>query len=119
MTHLKISQYLKFSTRYFSTTTELFGARYYNPKISITINKNVRVNMERIANSEILKEKKEEMRKGPKSIPKNPILYDTRKTKVFNRQFMENIGQVMSSIPELIGHGISITKVRYYNIWVS
>ena len=112
MAHLKISHYLKCSTRNFSTTSQIFGSRYYNPKISVTVNKNVRVNMERIAYSEVMRERKESMRKGPRSTPKNPILYDTRKTKVFNRQFMENIGQVMSSIPELIGHGISITKVR-------
>jgi len=68
--------------------------------------------MERIANQEIVKERKEALRKGPRSTPKFPILYDTRKTKVFNRQFMENIGQVMCSIPELIGHGICITKVN-------
>ena len=54
---------------------------------------------------------KREKRLGRKSIIKNPLIDDTRKTKTFNWKFQENVGNVMAEMPELIGHGIAITRV--------
>ena len=55
---------------------------------------------------------KREKRLGSKPKIKNPLLDDTRKTKTFNLKFQENIGNVMADIPQLLGHGIAITRVN-------
>ena len=89
----------------------LQGSRYYNPKISLTMMKNATKNLERSLQYEIERQKKELARRGPRTVAKNPTLYDNRRTKVFNRQFQENIGFVMSSISELLGKGLTVTKV--------
>ena len=99
--------------RSFSTFHPLLASRYYNAKIAITQKKNTVQSMDRLVKSEFQKRAREE-NKGPKSTPKNPVLYDTNKTRVFNRQFMENIGQALAGIPEFLGHGISITNVRHH-----
>ena len=96
--------------RSFSTFHPLLASRYYNAKIAITQKKNTVQGMDRLVKSEFQKRAREE-NKGPKSTPKNPVLYDTNKTRVFNRQFMENIGQALAGIPDFLGHGISITNV--------
>ena len=97
--------------RSFFTVQVLNGSRYYNPRIAFNQTKNVVRNMDRLVRQEVRKRDKEEGRKESPNNPKNPVLYDTNKTRLFNRQFMENIGSVMAAIPELVGHGISITKV--------
>ena len=66
--------------------------------------------MEKFVAEEIEKQEKA-AKKGPSSSPKDPIIYDNNRTQIFNRQFMENIGQVMAEIPQLRGHGLCITKV--------
>jgi len=70
--------------------------------------------------------KRRERAQGPRSVPKNPLLQDTNKTQLFNRQFLENIGQVLLGFPEILGRGISITRVsvrpdfsEVYVFWVS
>ena len=72
--------------------------------------KNQTQNLNRLMEEEIQRQQKEAKR-GPKSSPKDPIIHDSNRTKLFNSQFMENIGQAMSNIPEVLGHGICITKV--------
>ena len=74
--------------------------------------KNATKNLDRSLQYELERQKKEQLRRGPRTQAKNPILYDNRRTIVFNRQFQENIGFVMSSIPDLLGKGISVTKVN-------
>jgi len=98
--------------RSFFTVQVLNGSRYYNPRIALNQTKNVVRNMDRLVRQEVRKRDKEEGRKESPNNPKNPVLYDTNKTRLFNRQFMENIGSVMAAIPELVGRGISITKVN-------
>ena len=102
------------NVRTFSTIHPLFGSRFYNGKIALTMKKGTMRGMDRLIRQEFQKQSKEE-NKGPKSTPKNPVMYDTNKTRVFNRQFMENIGQALAGIPEFLGHGISITKVSLSN----
>ena len=99
------------NVRSFSTIHPLFASRFYNGKVALTQKKGTVRGMDRLVRQEFQKKAREENR-GPKSTPKNPIMYDTNKTRVFNRQFMENIGQALASIPEFLGHGISITKVN-------
>jgi len=99
------------NVRSFSTIRPLFGSRFYNGKIALTQKKGTMRGMDRLIRQEFQKQSKEE-NKGPKSTPKHPVMYDTNKTRVFNRQFMENIGQALAGIPEFLGHGISITKVN-------
>lgn len=67
--------------------------------------------MEKFVAEEIEKQEKA-AKKGPSSSPKDPIIYDNNRTQIFNRQFMENIGQVMAEIPQLRGHGLCITKAN-------
>ena len=98
------------TVRSFSTVQPLCGSRFYNAKIALTQKKNTMKGMDKLLRQEFQKESREEKR-GPKSVPKNPVMYDTNRTRVFNRQFMENIGQALAGIPEFLGHGISITKV--------
>ena len=74
--------------------------------------KNAKKNINRSIQYELERQRKEQQRRGPRTSAINPILYDTRRTKVFNRQFLENIGFVMASIPQLLGKGVSITKVN-------
>ena len=114
------------SLRYFHTASVRHGSRFYNPKISQTVMKNATKNLERSLQYELERQRKEQLRRGPRTMAKNPILYDNRRTKVFNRQFQENIGFVMSSIPDLLGKGISVTRVNVTNdfsevrvFWVS
>jgi len=96
-----------------STATQiLYSSRFYNPKIATTMIKNQSKHMQNFMIEEIAKQHKESRRKGPKTVAKDPVLFDNNRTKVFNRQFKENIGDVMARIPELIGHGINITKVN-------
>jgi len=94
----------------FSTSITLLG-RFHNPKISMTMLKNQNKNMEKFVAEEIEKQEKA-AKKGPSSSPKDPIIYDNNRTQIFNRQFMENIGQVMAEIPQLRGHGLCITKAN-------
>ena len=96
--------------RSLSTVQPLCASRYYNAKIALTQKKGTMRGMDRLLRQEFQKKSREET-KGPKSTPKNPVMYDTNKTRVFNRQFMENIGQALAGIPDFLGHGISITKV--------
>ena len=100
----------------FSTGITLLG-RFHNPKISMTMLKNQNKNMEKFVAEEIEKQEKA-AKKGPSSSPKDPIIYDNNRTQIFNRQFMENIGQVMAEIPQLRGHGLCITKVHFVNVYV-
>ena len=102
------------NVRSFSTIRPLFGSRFYNGKIALTQKKGTMRGMDRLIRQEFQKQSKEE-NKGPKSTPKHPVMYDTNKTRVFNRQFMENIGQALAGIPEFLGHGISITKASLSN----
>jgi len=97
--------------RSLSTVQPLCASRYYNAKIALTQKKGTMRGMDRLLRQEFQKKSREET-KGPKSTPKNPVMYDTNKTRVFNRQFMENIGQALAGIPDFLGHGISITKVN-------
>ena len=97
------------TVRSFSTIQPLFASRFYNAKIALTQKKNTMKGMDKLLRQEFQKESREE--KKVKSVPKNPVMYDTNRTRVFNRQFMENIGQALAGIPEFLGHGISITKV--------
>jgi len=55
---------------------------------------------------------KRERRLGAKPSIKNPLIDDSRKNKTFNWKFHENVGNVMADIPELLGHGIAITRVN-------
>jgi len=87
-------------------------SKYYNPKISLTMAKNAKRNLDKMAMEEVKRQVKEAARKGPRSVAKNPILYNDKYTQVFNRKFHESIGLVMSQIPALLGKGISITKVN-------
>ena len=100
-----------FTRRCLQTSAMLQGSRYYNPIVSLTMMKNAMKNLERSLQNELERQKKELARRGPRTVAKNPTLYDNRRTKVFNRQFQENIGFVMSSIPELLGKGVTVTKV--------
>merc|ERR1711915_700963 len=97
--------------RGFHCQPALYG-KMYHPKISQTTTKNVRLNINKLLENEKKKKEREVARRGPITSPKNPLLYDTNRTKVFNRKFMETIGLAMSQIPELIGHGITITQVN-------
>lgn len=86
--------------------------KYYNPKISLTMAKNAKRHMDRMAMEEVKRKLKEAARQGPRMVPKNPIMYDDNRTNVFNRKFYESIGFVMSQITDLLGKGICITKVN-------
>jgi len=97
--------------RSFHTVTPLHS-RYHNPKISMTVSKRFKKHMDDMVVSDIKRQKKEEERKGPVTAPKHPILYDTNRTQVFNRKFFESIGLVMSQMQEMLGKGITITKVN-------
>ena len=97
--------------RYFQTASAVLSSRFYPPKVSATVMKNARKNLERSVQYELERQKRDQLRRGPRTIAKNPILHDNRRTKVFNKQFQENIGFVMTNIPELFGHGLTITKV--------
>ena len=103
---------LQISLRYFHTVSARQSSRFYNPKISQTIIKNASKNIDRSLKYELERQRKEQLRRGPRTVAKNPLLYDNRRTKVFNRQFQENIGFVMAGIPDLQGKGISLTKVN-------
>ena len=98
------------TVRSISTVQPLFASRFYNAKIALTQKKNTMKGMDKLLRQEFQKESREKD-KAPKSVPKNPVMYDTNRTRVFNRQFMENIGQALAGIPQFLGHGISITKV--------
>jgi len=97
--------------RSFHTVNPLHS-RYHNPKISMTVSKRFKKHMDDMVVSDIKRQKKEAERKGPVTAPKHPILYDTNRTKVFNRKFFESLGLVMSQMPELLGKGITITNVN-------
>lgn len=98
--------------RSFSTIQPLFASRFYNAKIALTQKKNTMKGMDKLLRQEFQRESREEKKNGTASVPKNPVMYDTNRTRVFNRQFMENIGQALAGIPEFLGHGISITKAN-------
>ena len=102
---------LNFSRQLTTTTPILYSSRWYNPKIAQTMVKNQTKHMQNFMLEEITKQLRESRRKGPKTVTKDPVLFDNNRTKVFNRQFKENIGEVMARIPELLGHGINITNV--------
>ena len=74
-------------------------------------------NLDRLMQNEIKRQKEEAERKGPRSVAKNPIIKDTRKTKMFNQQFMEQLGLVMCQVPELLGRGLCITRVSVMPDW--
>jgi len=95
------------------TTSSVAGSRLYNPKISMTVAKNAKKHLARMAWKEEQRMKKRE-RGGPepRTSPKYPLVHETHKTKVFNRQFKENIGQVLLGFPALFGKGITITRVN-------
>ena len=99
------------TTRSVSTSKQCLASRFYNPKISITMKKNVERGTAQLLAAEERAKLKREKRLGRKSIIKNPLIDDTRKTKTFNWKFQENVGNVMAEMPELIGHGIAITRV--------
>jgi len=103
---------LNFSRQLTTTTPILYSSRWYNPKIAQTMVKNQTKHMQNFMLEEITKQLRESRRKGPKTVTKDPVLFDNNRTKVFNRQFKENIGEVMARIPELLGHGINITNVN-------
>ena len=103
---------LNFSRQLTTTTPILYSSRWYNPKIAQTMVKNQTKHMKNFMLEEITKQLRESRRKGPKTVTKDPVLFDNNRTKVFNRQFKENIGEVMARIPELLGHGINITNVN-------
>ena len=108
--HMKSN--LNFSRQLTTTTPILYSSRWYNPKIAQTMVKNQTKHMQNFMLEEITKQLRESRRKGPKTVAKDPVLFDNNRTKVFNRQFKENIGEVMARIPELLGHGINITNVN-------
>jgi len=86
--------------------------KYYNPKISSTVAKRFKKHMDTMVVSDIKRQEKEAARKGPQTVPKHPILYDSNRTRVFNRKFLESLGMVMVDMPELLGKGLTITKVN-------
>lgn len=87
-------------------------SKYYNPKVSSTMAKNSKKYLDKMLLEDVRRKEKEAARMGPKNVPKNPVLYDTNRTQVFNRKFFESVGLVMSQIPDLLGKGITITKVN-------
>ena len=93
------------------TRSPLYG-KWHHPRVSATVSKNFKKNMDKMVMDDMKRMEKEAARKGPRTVPKHPILYDNNRTKVFNRKFFESIGLVMSQIPDLLGKGISITRVN-------
>ena len=93
------------------STSKCSGSRYYNPKISITMKKNIERGTSKLIAAEERAKAKREKRLGAKPSVKNPLIDDTRKTKTFNLKFQENVGNVMADFPELLGYGIAITRV--------
>jgi len=87
-------------------------SKYYSPKVANTASKNLTKHMQKMVVADRKRQEKEESRMGPRTTPKHPILYDNNRTRVFNRKFFESVGLVMSQIPELLGKGITITKVN-------
>jgi len=86
--------------------------KYHNPKISSTVAKRFKKHMDTMVVGDIKRQEKEAARKGPQTVPKHPILYDSNRTRVFNRKFLESLGMVMVDMPELLGKGLTITKVN-------
>ena len=93
------------------STSKWSGSRYYNPKISITMKRNIERGTSKLMAAEERAKAKRERRLAAKPSIKNPLIDDTRKTKTFNFKFQENVGNVMADFPELLGHGIAITRV--------
>ena len=93
-------------------TTSPLCSKYYNPKVSSTMAKNAKKYLDKMMVAEVKRKEKEAARAGPKTVTKNPVMYDTNRTKVFNRKFYESVGMVMSQIPDLLGKGITITRVN-------
>lgn len=98
--------------RRFATSTLAHGSRFYNPKISNTMAKNASKHMTRMVELEEQQMRRRETRQGSKPQVKNPLVGDNRKTEAFNRQILENIGQAMINIPQLLGRNISITRAK-------
>jgi len=86
--------------------------KYYNPKISSTVAKRFKKHIDTMVVGDIKRQEKEAARKGPQTVPKHPIMYDSNRTRVFNRKFLESLGMVMVEMPELLGKGLTITKVN-------
>jgi len=99
------------TARGLSTSQQCWASRFYNPKISITMKKNIERGTSKLIAAEERAKAKREKRLGAKPSVKNPLIDDTRKTKTFNWKFQENIGNVMADFPELLGYGIAITRV--------
>ena len=99
------------TSRALSTSRQCWSSRFYNPKISITMKKNIERGTSKLLAAEERAKAKREKRLGAKPSVKNPLIDDTRKTKTFNWKFQENIGNVMAQFPELLGYGIAITRV--------
>lgn len=98
--------------RRFATSTLAHGSRFYNPKVSNTMAKNASKHMTRMVELEEQQRRRRETRQGSKPQVKNPLVGDNRKTEAFNRQILENIGQAMINIPQLLGRNISITRAK-------
>lgn len=101
-----------FMIRRFIHSSTPLHSKYYNPKISATVAKRFKKHIDGMVVGDIKRQEKEAARKGPKTVPKHPILYDTKRTQAFNRKFFESLGMVMVDIPELLGKGITITNVN-------
>merc|ERR1719154_576304 len=74
--------------------------------------KNASKRMTRMVELEEQQMRRRETRQGSKPQVKNPLVGNNRKTEAFNRQILENIGQAMINIPQLLGRNISITRAK-------
>ena len=100
------------TVRSLCSTRQCLASRFYNPKIGLTMKKNIARGTDQLLAAEERARVKREKRLGSKPKIKNPLLDDTRKTKTFNLKFQENIGNVMADIPQLLGHGMLRFRLR-------
>lgn len=100
------------TVRQLATSSLAHGSRFYNPKVANTMAKNATKHMTRMVELEEQQRRRREARQGSRPQVRNPIVGDSRKTEAFNRQILENIGQAMVSVPQLLGRNISITRAK-------
>jgi len=89
------------------------SSKYLNAKSSLSVQRGATRNIERLLRDELRRREKEKARRGPVSSLKHmPALHDSNRTRLFNRKFQEGLASVMAQMPQLLGHGLSITKVN-------
>jgi hypothetical protein len=82
-----VARLLGVGVRRLATSAVAAKSRYYSPQIANTMESNMRKHLKKMEAVEERMQRRREVRLGAKPEVKNPIIEDTHKTKVFNRQF--------------------------------